>query len=172
MPRTATRSKPTEPHLTEMPNQRMATVRTTGDPNITGGRAFPALYGAVYKLKFTRKKAGLPDFKVLPPRARWPDAHLLPKDQWSAIWGIPIPDDVTDLPQPDPATPVTAELWEYGPVAEVLHLGPYTSEEPTIARLHAFIAEQGLTIAGPHEEEYVTRPQAKAQKTVIRYRVQ
>ena len=63
------------------------------------------------------------------------------------------------------------ERWEYGTVAEILHLGPYSEEGPTIERLHKFIEESGYEIAGVHEEEYLTRPDAKVQKTVIRYEV-
>ncbi len=104
-------------------------------------------------------------------RARWPDAHLLPKDQWTALWALPVPDDTMALPQKDPAVPVRLERWEYGPVAQILHLGPYTTEAAGIARLHAFITERGYAVNGMHEEEYLTRPTAKVQKTLIRYPV-
>jgi hypothetical protein len=66
---------------------------------------------------------------------------------------------------------VTLEEWSYGDVAEVLHVGPYAEEPPTIQRLHEFIAGQGYEIAGPHEEEYLTRPNARLPKTIIRYPV-
>jgi hypothetical protein len=36
-------------------------------------------------------------------------------------------------------------------------------------RLHDFIVENGYEIAGVHEEEYLTMPKAKVQKTLIRY---
>jgi hypothetical protein len=71
-----------------------------------------------------------------------------------------------------PEPPVVVETWDYGTVAQILHLGAYADEVPTIDRLHAFIAEQGYEIAGPHEEEYLSRPGAKEQKTRIRYQVQ
>ena len=41
----------------------------------------------------------------------------------------------------------------------------------TIQRLRAFIAEHGHVIDGAHEEEYLTRPDAKVPRTIIRYRV-
>lgn len=63
------------------------------------------------------------------------------------------------------------ETREYGTVAQILHVGEYADEEPTIQRLHAFITEQGYEIAGPHEEEYLSRPGARQQKTMIRYQV-
>lgn len=167
--------KGTEPTLVALPAQTMAVVRSVGDPGEVTEHVFKALYGAVYGLKFALKKLGVA-YKVGPPRARWfagADWRDVPRERWEAAWGIPVPDGTTpdSLRQADPAYPVTVETWEYGQVAQVLHLGPYADEEPTIERLHAFIAEQGLQIVGPHEEEYLTTPRAKVQKTVIRYQV-
>jgi len=160
----------TEPVVLELPALTVATVTSVGDPNVVAARVFPALYGAVYGLKFALKKQGVA-MTVGTLRARWPDAHLVPKDQWTAHWAIPIPEGTTALVQKDPALPVTVQAWEYGTVAQLLHLGPYTEEGPTVARLHAFIEASGCEIAGPHEEEYLTRPDAKAPKTIIRYQV-
>ena len=44
-------------------------------------------------------------------------------------------------------------------------------EQPTIERLHRFIKESGYEIGGVHEEEYLTRPNVKVPKTVVRYPV-
>lgn len=160
----------TTPYILEMPAQRMAVVYTHGEPNSVGPDVMPALYGAVYNLKFALKKQGR-DFKVAALRARWPDAHLVPKDQWLGIWGLPIPDDTTVLVQKKPEIEVKVETWEYGTVAQILHLGPFSTEGPTVARLHDFIEENGYEIAGTHEEEYLTAPGAKDQRTLIRYPV-
>jgi len=54
-------------------------------------------------------------------------------------------------------------------VAQILHIGPYSEEIATVERLHKSIADSGYEIAGVHEEEYLTRPEAKIQKTIIRY---
>ena len=163
--------KPFTPVITEMPAQTMAVVVTKGDPNVVGAQVFPALYGAVFTLKFQLKKSGQGDFKVSGLRARWPDLHILPKDQWTAYWGLPIPDGTTEIPAKVPEPEVKIEVWEYGTVVEILHLGSYSEEGPTVEKLHAFIAESGDEIAGVHEEEYLTRPTAKVVKTVIRYPV-
>jgi hypothetical protein len=148
----------------------MAVVRTVGNPNVVIEPAAKALYGAVYPLKFVLKKQGIP-FTVEPLRARWPDAHLRPKDEWTALWALPVPDDTLVLTQKDPDIEVRLEDWTYGTVAELLHIGPYDAETENILRLHAFITEQGYAIAGDHEEEYLTSPKAKRQKTIIRYPV-
>ena len=166
----AQKLKPFTPVITEMPPQTMAVVVTKGDPNVVA-HTLGVLYGAVYTLKFQLKKSGQGDFKLSGLRARWPDAHILPKDQWTAYWGLPIPDGTTELPRKVPEPEVKIEVWEYGTVAEILHLGPYSEEGPTVEKLHAFIAESGYEIAGTHEEEYLTRPTAKVVKTVIRYPV-
>ncbi|HEX6606310.1 MAG TPA: GyrI-like domain-containing protein [Chloroflexia bacterium] len=158
------------PQILEMPAQKMAVVYTRGDPNSAGPDMMPALYGAVYNLKFALKKQGR-DFKVAKLRARWLDAHLVPRDQWQGVWALPIPDDTTELVQKKPGIEVKIETWEYGTVAQILHRGPFSTEGPTVARLHAFIEETGYEIAGPHEEEYLTTLDAKNQKTLIRYPV-
>jgi hypothetical protein len=161
----------TDPVILEMPSQKMAVVQGKGSPDKVFAKIFPALYGSVYTLKFDLKKRGLESFKVSCPRARFPNADLYPKGEWLIIAGIPIPDNTTSLPQKEPGTEVKIEAWEYGTVAQILHLGPYDQETETIERLHQFIAESGYEIAGPHEEEYQSRPDAKVIKTLIRYRV-
>jgi hypothetical protein len=165
---TQTRTTLRAPQILDLPPQTMAVVTTTGDPNVIGKEALGALYGAVYTLKFALKKQGR-EFKVGALRARWPDAQLLPREQWHGIWALPIPDDTTVLAQKVPGVDVTIARWEYGPVAQILHVGPFSTEGPTIEQLHAFIAEAGFALAGPHEEEYLTVPTAKVQKTIIRY---
>lgn len=169
-----TKLKVNEPRISERPTATMAVVHTVGEPTEVGQRVFPALYGAAYGLKFALKKAGGPEYKVPAPRARWfggPDWASLPREKWEAAWGIEIPEGTTEVAQKDPQTPVSIERWEYGTVAEVLHIGTYAEETPNIEHLHRFIAEQGYEIVGPHEEEYQSRPGAKSQKTVIRYQV-
>lgn len=168
-----TRMKPLVPQIVEMPARTMAVVRTTGDPNDVGERVFKALYGAVYTLKFALKKEGVA-LKVEPPRARWfggPDWQSLGREEWEAAWALPLPDGTTDVPQKAPETPVGVETWEYGTVAQVLHVGTYAEELPTIELLHDFIRDQGYEIAGAHEEEYLSRPGAKQPKTIIRYQI-
>jgi hypothetical protein len=156
------------PQIIKMPSQKMAVVRTGGDPNVVASKVLPALYGSVYTLKFSLKKKGA-DFKVGALRARWPNAHLAPKNKWIGIWGLPIPADAKTLPQKVAGVEVKIETWKYGTVAQTLHIGPYSAELPTVQALHQFIAESGYEIAGAHEEEYLTRPTAKVQKTIIRY---
>ncbi|HET9014098.1 MAG TPA: GyrI-like domain-containing protein [Thermomicrobiaceae bacterium] len=164
------RTRAEAPHVREMATQHMAVVRTVGDPTVVAHSAIQALYGAVYALKFARKQAGR-DFTVGPLRARWPDASTEPPGEWHGVWALPIPDDVDAVASRDPGIPIAVEDWEYGTVAEILHLGSYADEPASIDRLHAFIAAQGYAIAGPHEEEYLSMPGATVQRTLLRYRV-
>ena len=168
---TSRKSSMTDPKFIEMPPQKMALVRAKGAPQKVFSEVMPALYGSVYTLKFDLKKKGLPTFKVSGLRTRYPDAHLVPKEEWTHILGLPIPDDTTSLPQKGPETEVMIGTWEYGSIAQILHLGAYDQEGSTIKRLHKFIEENGYEIAGDHEEEYLSKPDAKVAKTIIRYQV-
>ncbi|MBN2445076.1 MAG: hypothetical protein JXJ04_27215, partial [Spirochaetales bacterium] len=54
--------------------------------------------------------------------------------------------------------------------------GPYEAEVPTIEKLEAFIKEQGYSIIGDHEEEYLKGPgmgfvNPRDYYTIIRYRI-
>lgn len=51
-----------------------------------------------------------------------------------------------------------------------MHVGPFSAEGPTIARLHAFIAERGR-LTGKHHEIYLSdirRADPGKWKTIIR----
>jgi len=161
----------TDPVILEMPSQKMAVVQGKGSPDKVFAQIFPALFGSVYTLKFDLKKRGLESFKVGCPRARYPNANLCPKEGWVIIAGIPVPDNTSSLPQKQPGTEVKLETWEYGTVAQILHIGPYDQETETIERLQQFITANGYEIAGPHEEEYQSKPDAKVIKTLVRYQV-
>ena len=149
----------------------MAIVYAKGAPDKVFAEVLPALYGSVFTLKFDLKKKRLPTFKVTGLRARYPDAHLAPKEEWTHIIGLPVPEDTTSLPQTVVDPRVKIDTWDYGTVAQILHLGPYDEEDATVERLHRFIEDNGYKIAGPHEEEYLTRPNVKVPKTIIRYPV-
>ena len=167
----APRKLKTDPIILEMPSQKMAVVQGKGSPDKVFAKIFPALFGSVYTLKFDLKKRGLESFKVGCPRARFPNAHLYPKGEWLIIASIPIPDNTTSLPQKEPSTEIKIETWEYGTVAQTLHVGPYDRVKNTIDRLQQFVTANGYEIAGPHEEEYQSKPDAKVIKTLIRYQV-
>jgi hypothetical protein len=150
--------------------------------------AVEALYSLSYTLKFMHKRQGT-DYTVLPLEGLWwaDDYQAFAEGdrenwQWTAL--IVQPDFVSardvalaidqlkakgkDLP----ALPqVRYERWEEGPAAQIMHLGPYDAEAETIARLHEFIQEQGLSLTGKHHEIYLSDPRRTAPeklKTIIR----
>ena len=57
---------------------------------------------------------------------------------------------------------VRLERFAEGRAAQILHIGPYAAEGPTIQRLHAFIAGQGYRRAGKHHEIYLSDPRRAA----------
>jgi hypothetical protein len=161
----------TDPEIIDLPPQRMAVVHAVGAPSQVFPKVMPALYGSVYTLRFDRKRQGLPVFKVSGLRGRYPDLVDKPQEQWLMEIGLPVPEDTAILPQKDLGTEVTLETWRYGSVGQILHLGGYDQEEESVARLQRFITDEGYRVSGVHEEEYVTRPDAKTPKTIIRYPV-
>jgi hypothetical protein len=113
------------------------------------------------------------------PRARWPVSLDTPKSEWLGLYALPVPETTTELPQYEAQAGLNVSLttWEYGEVAEILHIGPYDQEQPTVKRLMDFINEQGYAIIGDHEEEYLKGPtmfsrgDPEKYTTIIRYRV-
>jgi len=164
--------KPFIPEIADLPDRLMAVVPTVGDPNVVGEKVFPALYGVAYERRFALKKQGL-EFKVEALRGRFSggvEFWRQPRDQWDAVWAIPLPEGTTEVKQKDPGVAVRIDTWRYGTVAQILHLGSYAEETPTIRKLLDFIEAEGWEVVGPHEEEYRSRPGPNA-KTVIRYQV-
>jgi hypothetical protein len=64
--------------------------------------------------------------------------------------------------------------WEEGPCAQLLHVGAYSAEGGTIARLTAAIAAVGLEPHGPHHEIWLNNPAQAGEdkaRTIIRLAV-
>jgi hypothetical protein len=116
---------------------------------------------------------------MVAPLARWPKPLETPKAEWVGLYGLPVPETLEKLKEiPDmPGLTVSLTTWQYGEVAEIVHVGPYAAEAPTVEKLKAFIAASGYQIAGPHEEEYLRGPgmfgKGNPDKyyTIIRYQV-
>jgi hypothetical protein len=163
-----------QPQISTMPAQKMVVVEAKGDPNVVGQKAFGLLFSIYYKVKDAPKSLTLPA-----PRARWPVSLETPKSEWLGLYALPVPETTMELPQYEaqPGLTVSLTTWEYGEVAEILHLGPYDQEQPTTQRLMDFINAQGYAIVGPHEEEYIKGPTMFSKgdpanyATIIRYRV-
>lgn len=163
------------PETIEILDRKVLTITSIGDPNVVGEDVFSALYGTAYGTKFKTFKPKGVKMELGKLCALWPDAHLKPKNKWTGIWAILVPDYVkeSDLVQKDPKNLVKLDILPRGTYAQILHLGPYSEEGPTIKILHEYI-EKELGVAmkdvpGTHEEEYLTKPDSKVVKTIIRY---
>ncbi len=181
--------------LVTPPALLVVAIEGSGDPNSaqSWSDAVGALYSISYTLKFTLKKRGeTPDFTVMPLEALWwvPDGTALRFDdksnwQWRAL--IVLPSFVTQAnvdearesayakKQNEALKNVLFGEFDEGLSVQVLHVGPYATEPPTIARLHAFIEAQQLTPRGKHHEIYLSDPDRTApekMRTILRQPVQ
>ncbi|OGS45305.1 MAG: hypothetical protein A2539_08720 [Elusimicrobia bacterium RIFOXYD2_FULL_34_15] len=160
--------------MVSMPSQKMLVVEIKGDPNNTGKLAISELYKTLFILKKTYK-----EIKMAAPRSRWPKSFNIPKEEWVGLYGIPVSDTVEKLPEQkgNQKSQVKIAVWEYGEVAEILHIGPYSEENSTVEILQKFIKDKGYKIIGDHEEDYIKGPgmifkgNPKKYYTIIRYRV-
>jgi hypothetical protein len=183
----------TTPRLVQVPPLTFLCLDGHGDPNTSASYAavIQALYSMSYAAKFAVKKAGGPDFRVAPLEGLWWAEDLRTfqtgaKEGWSWTMMIRQPPAVTaelcarlatELAQKRPiaiAQSPGLTTFEEGPAAQVMHVGPYATEGPTIARLHDFIRDQGFTFDGlrhKHHEIYLGDPRRAAPerlRTIIR----
>lgn len=182
-----------EPALVEVPAFAFAMIDGRGNPEKSAEfqAAIGALYSAAYTLKFLPKKHPefeVPEFTVMQLESLWwsgeQDGLAIDRiDTWQWTLMIMLPDAVTPVlfaealdearrKKPQAALEqLRLERFEEGLSAQIMHVGPYEAEVPTIERLHAFIAEQGCTPRGRHHEIYLGDPRRTAPerlKTVLR----
>jgi hypothetical protein len=166
-------------------------INGEGDPNTSDDYrgAIEALFTVSYAVKFMIKKGPAAiDYGVMPLEGLWwtddmADFSRDNKDIWQWTAMIMQPECVTaDLLEEAKAQAARKkdlrsapklrfESFVEGQAAQILHVGPYAEEGPTIARLHDFIAEEGLSRAGRHHEIYLGDPRRTAPaklKTIIR----
>jgi hypothetical protein len=178
------------PEVVDVPELSFLMIDGHGDPNRSPRyqAAVQALYAVSYALKFAIKRAGGPDYTVAPLEGLWWAEDMASfivenKSVWDWTMMIMQPAEATpelveqtgrDVAQKK-QLPAAAELrlqrYAEGASAQLLHLGPYAAEGPTIARLHAFIHEHGYQKRGKHHEIYLGDPRRTAPerlKTIIR----
>ena len=192
---------PNRPELITVPRWNYLAVRGEGDPNTEGGayqRAIGVLYAVAYTLKMSYKTdhqiAGFFDYVVPPLEGFWHQAGTDGVDygrkedfRWVSV--IRLPDFVT---REDFAWAVEtaskkkkldcsgAEFLtvEEGLCVQMLHLGPFDDEPASVARMDAYLAEQGYVNDWEngrlHHEIYLSdarRVPPEKWKTVIRHPV-
>ncbi len=180
------------PAVVEVPELAFLMIDGHGDPNtaVEYREAIEALYTIAYTAKFAVKRgpAGV-DFGVMPLEGLWWTEDMstfstAKKSDWDWTMMIMQPEQVSravfeqaresaESKKPELAAigDVRLERFAEGPAAQVMHVGPFSTEGPTIERLHAFIAEQGYERRGKHHELYMSDPRRCAPeklKTIVR----
>lgn len=178
-----------EPTLVDVPEMSFLMVDGQGDPNTSPeyAQALNALFAVSYGVKFMVKSGGV-DFKVMPLEGLWWSDRMSDftqgwREGWKWTMMIAQPPVVTaglvgeaiaesarkkDLPALDR---LALERFDEDLCSQIMHVGPYSAEGPTIERLHTFIVEQGCTLSGKHHEIYLGDPRRTAPerlKTVVR----
>ncbi|HET9654910.1 MAG TPA: GyrI-like domain-containing protein [Kineosporiaceae bacterium] len=178
------------PALVDVPPLPFLMIDGRGDPNTAPeyAAAVQALYAVAYGVKFALRRADGTDVAVMPLQGLWsaPDMSDFTtgnKDAWDWTMMIMQPEAVTAelVAQARSAAagkaPESAlarlrlDVFPEGPSAQVLHLGPYADEAPTIEALHTFIKARGLRRRGRHHEIYLGDPRRTAPqrlRTIIR----
>jgi hypothetical protein len=175
----------------EVPRMNFLMVDGEGDPNTAPAfaDAMEALYSVAYTLKFMVKKGEMAiDFTVMPPEALWwsDDMNAFSdgnKDVWKWTLMIMQPEfitaDMVDVAKKEVArkkNPASLELLRFeafheGKAAQLIHIGPFSEEGPTIEKVHRFIEDNGSTRVGKHHEIYLSdlrRAAPEKWKTVVR----
>lgn len=176
--------------LIDVPAMNFVMVDGRGNPNIAPAykTAIEWLYSTSYALKFAAKASLGTDYVVPPLEGLWwaddpTDFVARRKDNWRWTMMIIAPDFVTDAMFEDAIAksakklgeaPDTLRLERYdeGQCLQVLHIGSYDNEAPTLAQLHDVeMPERGLVFNGRHHEIYLSdarRTAPEKLKTILR----
>lgn len=184
------------PQLRDLEPYYYLSVSGRGNPDSKEfSQAIEQLYAVAYAIKFTCKSEDM-DFIV--PKMEgfwWIDGGLeaqhkftqTPPEEWNWKITIRMPDFVegdhfyraiqkvkTKNPELLKSDEVKFELINEGLSVQLLHLGSYHKEEPSIMKMLAFVKENGLQINGHHHEIYLSDPRKTPEdklKTILRYSV-
>ena len=178
-------------NIITVPKLNYLMIDGQGDPNNSKQfqEAIEALYSLSYTIKFMFKKGEQQiDYGVMPLECLWwtddmKNFSMEDKSKWKWTMMIMQPDFVTKV-NIDEARElaikrknvsainlVRFESMDEGLCAQVLYIGPYHEEPPTIVKLHAFIADNGYKLRGKHREIYLNdmrRTAPEKLKTIIR----
>lgn len=162
--------------IVDLPEMNFLMVDGEGDPNTAQSfrDAIEALYPLSYTLKFMVKKGPLAiDYGVMPLEALWWSDDLSAfttgnKDAWK--WTVMVmqpafitremvnaaTDEVARKKKPLSLPLVRFESFQEGKAAQIMHIGHFSAEGPTIEKVHSFIAAQGCHRVGKHHEIYLS----------------
>jgi hypothetical protein len=177
--------------VVDVPAMNFLMIDGVGDPNTSPAfqKATEALFAVSYGLKFMIKKgAQQVDYGVMPLEGLWwaedmAQFSVEKKGDWQWTLMMMQPEFVTpDLfaeaveqvkkkKNPAALPLMRFEAYAEGRAAQIMHIGPFSTEGPTIAKVHDFIAANGGELSGKHHEIYLSDIRKAAPekwKTVIR----
>ncbi|WP_417218294.1 GyrI-like domain-containing protein [Arthrobacter sp.] len=157
-----------------------------GDPNTSAAYplAVQALYASAYAVKFALRARTGEDFVVGPLEGLWssPDPTAFTagrKQEWDWTMLSPLPGVVGDrdveagreaAARKKPGLDLSGVRvldYDEGRSLQILHIGPYDTEAPTLARLHhEVMPAAGLAFNGRHHEIYLGDPRRASPATL------
>ncbi|HSX35778.1 MAG TPA: GyrI-like domain-containing protein [Patescibacteria group bacterium] len=186
-------AKVNQPVIIDVPPLNYLMIDGKGNPNTSQEYidAIQTLYPVAYMIKFMCKKELGTDFSVMPLEGLWWSKDMGSfssdnKDNWQWTAMIMLPEFVTkDIYQravravatkksPKSLSKLQFQEYEEGRAAQIMHVGPYANEAPTIRQLHAFIKANGGKLGSTdkhHHEIYLGDPRRtdpSKLKTIIR----
>ena len=178
--------------LVDVPPMNFLMIDGRGDPNTAQAyqEALEALYAVAYKVKFISKRELAKDYVVPPIEGLWWAEDMetftleVDKNAWEWTMMIMQPEWVSEemvaeaikqvarSKNPPALSLLRTERYHEGLSVQIMHIGPYDEEGPTLARMHAeFIPQNGLEENGKHHEIYLSDPRRVAPeklRTVLR----
>ena len=177
--------------LVAVPPMKYIMVDGSGEPNgAPFQQAVGAVYNLAYTLKFRSKKLEKRDYNVMALEGLWwakGRFDMAKRDSW--LWTLMIvqPDFVTDRmfaeallevrekKNPPGIERARLETFDEGLCAQTMHLGPYSTEPESVARLESFAKARGYRMVGKHHEIYLGDPRRadpSKLRTIIRHPIE
>jgi hypothetical protein len=183
------------PEIRDLDTYNYLTIAGEGSPEEPAfNEAIQTIYAVAYGIKFLCKGQDN-DFVVPKMECHWfiaggPEVqHKFPEtpmDQW--LWKIQMRmPDVVEREHFDQALrkavidkgfsaleKLKFELINEGKCIQVMHIGSWDQEGPSIQKIMDLVAEEGLQITGYHKEIYISEPtrvEEARKKTILRYQV-
>jgi hypothetical protein len=178
--------------VVEVPPMSFLMVDGHGDPNVAPAyqAAVEALYAVAYGLKFMSKRELGMDYVVPPLEGLWwaedMSAFTSMRDKSAWDWTMMIMQptwigiEMVDQAQREVAKKkdlpglegLRFESYHEGLSVQILHVGAYEDEAPTLERLHQeYMPQHGYRPNGKHHEVYLSDPRrvaAEKLKTILR----
>jgi hypothetical protein len=175
--------------VVDVPAMNFLLVNGEGAPgSLQYVEAVEALFSVAYTIKFMVKKTKGVDFGVMPLEGLWwmEDMNKFSVDRkeewkWTALIMQPkyvaaedfkvAVEQVGRKKNPSALFKVRFESFKEGTVAQIMYIGPFSDEGPTIKKIHEYIQKSGHTLLGKHHEIYLNDPSKTAPdklKTILR----